>query len=178
MIQMPVTTFDISQHILDFIDELVDSGAVRTRREIVILALENFVKFEMHKWNGPVILLHGVRQGIISSGSLRELLRGKAENELYETGRRMGKTLRDAALVSKGLDITLQENHKVALQMLEESGWGIFKISDTQIVITEPFLPSPLIHGYLETALSLTLKRVETSEDVSVFQKGEGRERI
>lgn len=173
LIEMPVTTFDIPQHILDFIDELVDSGGVRNRREIVVRALENFIKLQMNKWNGSVIILYGVRQGLISSGSLRELLRGRTEEELYEIGRRMGQTLRDTALVSEGLDTTLPENHKAATQMLQVGGWGTYKVTDEQIIIAEPYLPSALIHGYLETALSLTLKRVETSEDVCVFDKGE-----
>jgi len=172
---MPVTTFDIPKNLLAFIDELVDSGVVRNRREIVIRALENFMKLQMHTWNGPLIFIHGVRQAVVSSGSMKELIDGMSEKGLYEAGRRMGMTLRDSALISQRLDVTLPENHKAAVKLLEDLGWGIFKISDEHIIITDTFLPPPLIHGYLETALSLDLKRVDTTEDIRVFEKVKGR---
>lgn len=172
---MPVTTFDIPKNLLAFIDELVDSGVVRNRREMVIRALENFMKLQMHKWNGSLILIHGVRQAVVSSGSMKGLIDGMSEKELYEAGRRMGMTLRDSALISQRRDVTLPENHKGAIKLLEDLGWGIFKISDDRIIITDTFLPTALLHGYLETALSLDLKRVETTEDIKVFEKAKGR---
>jgi len=172
---MPVTTFDIPKNLLAFIDELVDSRVIRNRREIVIRALENSVKFQMQKWNGPLIFIHGVRQAVISSGCMKELIDGISEKGLYEAGRRMGMTLRDSALISHRLDVTLPENHKAAVKLLEDLGWGIFKINDNQIIITDTFLPSALIHGYLETALSLDLKRVDTTEDIRVFEKVKGQ---
>jgi hypothetical protein len=167
---MPVTTFDIPQSILDFMDTIVESRAVHSRRDLVVRALENLKKYEMHTWKGAAITVHGVRHGMFSIGGLRELLRDRSEKDLYETGRRMGHTLRDTALVSEGLDITLPENQGVALRMLEDSGWGLFRTSDSRIVITAPLLPSPLIHGFLETALSRALKRLDTKEDVCVLE--------
>jgi hypothetical protein len=166
---MPVTTFDIPDDLLAFIDDLVSRGIVRNRREVVVRALEVYAKLQVQRWNGPLILVHGVRKGLISKGSIAELVAGMSDKELYNAGRRMGKTLKDLAL-DKRLDISLPENHKAALQMLEDFGWGRIVLDDKRITITGAFLPASVIHGYLETAISVGLDRVDTTEDLMVFE--------
>ena len=168
---MPVTSFDIPQDLLIFVDELVASGIVRTRREIVVRALENFSKLQMHQWKGSLMFVHGVRQGLVSSGGMRELLAGKSEKEMYEAGERMGRTLKDSAFVERRLDVVQSENFQATSHMLEDMGWGVFTLSDNRIVIVDSFLPSAVIHGYLERALNLNLKRVETAEDMIVLER-------
>jgi len=167
---LPVTSFDIPRDLLAFLDELVSSGVARNRREIVIRALRNFVKLQMHKWKGSLMVIHGVRQGLVSSGSVKELLAGRSEKEMYEAGKRMGRTLKDSALVERRLDVTRSENFKAASQILEDQGWGVFTMNDSRMVIVDSFLPPAVIHGYLEGALSVNLKRVETAEDVIVLE--------
>ena len=162
---MPVTTFDIPEDLFSFIDGLIRSGNARNRREIVVQALEIFVKLQGHRWNGSLIIIDGVRKGLISKGSIAELVSGMSEKELYDAGRRMGKTLRDLA-IGRRLDISQPENHKSALQMLEDFGWGRFVMDGSRIVISGAFLPTAVIHGYLETALSVTLCKVDTTEDI------------
>ena len=79
--QLPLLT---SRKTLAFIDELVDSRVIRNRREIVIRALENSVKFQMHKWNGSLIFIHGVRQAVISSGCMKELIDGISRRDFMK----------------------------------------------------------------------------------------------
>jgi len=167
---MPVTTFDIPPDLLNFIDDLVRTGAARSRREIVVRALEIFVRLRAHRWDGPLIFINGVRGGLMSRGSVAELLSGLSDNELYAAGRRMGKTLKDLS-IQRGLDLSRPESHTVALQMLEDFGWGRFTIDEKRITVTAPFLPAAVTQGYLETALSMTLNRVSTSEDINVFER-------
>jgi len=167
---MPVTTVDIPPEQLSFIDTLVKDGFARNRREAIVRALEFYTKFEVHTWMGPLILRYGIRKLLISKGSLSELVSGLSKNELYEAGKRMGKTLRDCVIALK-LDVSRPENHKRALQILEDEGWGSFAVDEDRITITNPIFPAPLLHGYLETALSVKLSRLDTTEDIYSFAK-------
>jgi|SRR5208282_1379445 len=167
---MPVTTFDIPQELLVTIDNLIHENNARNRREVVVKALEVFFKLQANKWNGPFIYINGIRKGLISKGSLTELISGMSLDELYDSGKRMGKTLRDSA-IERRLDLSRPENHITALQMLEDFGWGRFTIDDERITVTSSLLPAALIHGYLETALSIRLTRIETREDIVVLGK-------
>ena len=49
LISMPVTTFDIPEKMLTFIDNLIKSGKARNRREIGVRALDIFVKLQAQK---------------------------------------------------------------------------------------------------------------------------------
>ncbi|MGA2784896.1 MAG: hypothetical protein ABSF09_09395 [Candidatus Bathyarchaeia archaeon] len=167
---MPVTTFDVPKHLLSFIDDLVREAKARSRREIVVQALEIYVKLQCQDWNGPLILMDGVRKGLISKGSIQELVSGMSDKQLYDAGKRMGKTLRDLA-IQRRLDISRPENYKAALQMLEDFGWGKFMIDEKQITITNAFLPAAVVHGYLEAALSTTLSKSYIVEDIIVLER-------
>ena len=166
---MPVTTFDIPKDLFSLIDDLVKSGKARNRREIVVRALEIYMKLQAYNWDGPLITLDGVRKGLISKGSIRELVAGMSEEQLYNAGKRMGKTLRDLAL-NRRFDISQPENCPAALQMLEDFGWGRFQMDADRITMTAAFLPSAVIHGYLETALSINLDKINTTEDIIAFE--------
>ena len=169
LISLPVTTFDIPDELLSFIDDLVKAGKARNRREIIVKAMEVFVKLHVQNWNGPLIIIHGVRKGLISKGSIAELVAGMSDDELYKAGKRMGKTLRDLAMNMR-LDISQPENHQAALQILEDFGWGRLQLDGERITITNVFLPSAVIHGYLETALAIHLARIDTVEDIIAFE--------
>jgi Arc/MetJ-type ribon-helix-helix transcriptional regulator len=168
LIPMPVTSFDIPSHLLSFIDDLVATGAARNRREIVVRALEIFVRFQADKWNGHIIVINGIRGGLVSKGSISELVCDMTDAELYDAGRRMGKTLKDHAIQLR-IDISRVDNYGAALQLLEVFGWGKFAIARNRISVITPLLPTAMIHGYLESALGVGLKRVETTEDIVVF---------
>ena len=98
-----------------------------------------------------------------------ELTREMSDKQLFEAGRRMGKALQDSAK-GRSLDISLPENYKPALQMLEDFGWGRFNIEGSRITIAEPLLPAPVTHGYLEAALGTTLERLDSVEEIQFFE--------
>jgi Arc/MetJ-type ribon-helix-helix transcriptional regulator len=166
---MPVTSFDLPHDILDFLDQLVHDGFARNRREIVVRALQAYSKFQIHRWNDSLIIINGIRKGLVSKGSLMELTSEMSDRQLLEAGTRMGKALRDSAK-GRNLDISLPENHKAALQMLEDFGWGGFKIEGNRITIIEPLVPAPLMHGYLEAALGTALTRLDSVEEILFFE--------
>lgn len=154
---------------MDFMDELVRDGSARNRREIFVKALRTFVRVQGHKWTGSLIFMNGVRTGLISKGSLGKLVSEMSEDGRRKAGRSMGNTLKALAM-GRGRDLTQPENYKVALQMIEEFGWGNLAIDNKRITITSCLFPEEVIRGYLETALSRTLDIVESSEDINVFQ--------
>jgi hypothetical protein len=167
---MPVTTVDIPSDLLAFIDNIIHAGSARNRREIIVRALEVFAKLDAHTWDDPIIYIGGIRGGFFSKGSVREILSGMSEEELYDLGKRMSKSLKDLS-IQRHIDLSRPENHKAALQMLEDFGWGKFTIDERRITITAPFLPSAVFCGYLENALSIPLNKIETSEDMDVFER-------
>lgn len=168
---MPVTSFKIPENLLTFVDEVVASGAARNRTEVFIRALENFAKFQMHKWRPPLIFFHGMRSGFISRGTVLRLVSGMSDEKLFEAGRRMGVTAKETLLTEYPLNASRVENMKRVLNLLQESGWGAFRLADNnRIVVRDTFLHPKMLLGYLESALSVSLKLVETTNDeVHVF---------
>lgn len=166
---MPITSFDLPPDLLGFLDELVRNDIARNRRETVVRALQTYIKYQIHKWNGPFIVINGIRRGLISKGSLAELTSEMSHKQMFDAGTRMGKALHDLAK-GRNLDISKPENYKSALQILEEFGWGRFNIEASQITIVEPLLPAPVMRGYLESALAIKLKELSSVEEIQFFE--------
>jgi len=166
---MPVTSVDISDELMNFIDSIIEQGFARNRREVILRALEVYARFEVHRWNGPFITINGIRNALISKASMSELTSGLSEQELYDAGKRMGKTLKDL-VIQQRWDISRTDNRRKAVQVIEEEGWGRFDIDQDRITITGAIVRAALLHGYLETALSLKLSRMDTTDDIMVFE--------
>jgi hypothetical protein len=166
---MPVTSIDLSKNVLDFMDNLISHGFARSRREIVLGALESYERYSIHKWRNSIIVLHGLVHGLVSKRSIAQLVAGLSEEELYERGGMMSQSLRDAAMVEYGKDLSKPENHQLGLQMLETAGWGEFTAEGNRIMIREPLFPKQMLHGYLESALGVKLSLADTFEDVVIM---------
>jgi len=167
---MPVTTFDVPEDLLALIDDLVSRGVARNRRELFIRALRVFFELGAHNWIDTLIMIDGVRGGLISRAAITELTSSILEKELYDAGKRAGKTLNELA-IQRRIDRSEPWSPRALLKMLENFGWGRFAIDDKHITVTSPFLPAAVIHGYLESGLSMTLKRIETSGEIQAFEK-------
>ena len=166
---MPVTSFNIPPDLLALVNEIVASGAARNRTEIIVRALENFVRFEMHRWRGNQMVVHGMRTGMMSESDLSGLIGGMSDRELYQAGKRIGAALKDSMLAEYEFDPSRSENHRMMLGFLEDSGWGRFVMDKGRIIVEAPFLPPEVLHGILETALSLNLKLVRGEHEANGF---------
>jgi len=166
---MPVTSFDIPEDLNKLIESLVRSRTARNRRDIIVRALEVYLKYEAYGWREPLIFISGFRHAMMSKGSLTALVAEMSESELYSAGKRMGKSLQDFAH-QRGIDVSVEKNREKALKVLEDAGWGRFVLGSDMITVNEPFFPAELIQGYLETAMSLSLKKINTTEDVFIFK--------
>lgn len=167
---MPITSFDIPQDQLDFIDELVKSGVVRNRREAVVQAIQKYREYDIWKWNTPFLIWRSFRRAMITKRGLELLTEKMSDEELYAAGRRMGKTVNDSMIVNFGREPNDPENLKLGLNMLEQCGIGQFQIENNTLIIRHPFFPKEMLRGYLETAFFLSLKPVSTLEDIAVMK--------
>ncbi len=167
---MVITTFDVPKEVLSYLDSLTEKGVARSRREIVIRALELYKKYDMSDWDEPFIILRGMRRAFITQRSVEQLTFGMNDEELYEAGKRMGQILKDSLLATFGKDSTAASNYALALNLLEAVGFGKFAIDGQRIVVHNPFMPKRLLHGYLENGLGLKLQYVPTVEDLAIYQ--------
>ena len=168
---MPVTSFNIPENLLAFVDEVVASGVVRNRTEVFISAIENYAKFQMHRWKTPLIYFHGTRAALVSRSSVLRAVDGMSDKELRAAGRRMGLTVKESLLTEYRLTSSRPENRKRILSILRESGWGVFRLlENNRILVRDSFLPTKMLLGYLETAMSAVIKPLQTRDtELCVF---------
>jgi hypothetical protein len=168
---MTVTSFNIPQELIDFMDGLISSGKARTRTEIITQAIENYARLQAYRWKGHIIIVNGLRNALISKGSLAKLVFGMSEKDQYQAGRRMGMTLKESAYVEFHFDPALPERREEALRILEQVGWGKFTIDDAKIVVEDAFVPPEMLRGYLEVALEMDLTVSMIGEETIVLSR-------
>jgi len=167
---MPITTVNISRDLKEYIDEVTKQGKNRTRRSLVLEALEKYRTFTMHEWQGPLYYIRGYRYGWLSRYTLQEILRTLSKEQAYEVGKRCGRTFRDCCLADLNFDTTQRDGRKKALEILMEYGWGKFELDEHRVVVRQPFLTKEVLRGHLEVVLGTSLSTVETDEDVAIFE--------
>ena len=170
MVEMVITTFDVPKDLLRYMDSLVDNGTARSRREIVIRALEFYKKYDMHEWDESFIVIRGLRRAFMTQRSVEQLTLGMSEEDLWKAGKRMGQILKDSLLATFGKDSSMQANYPLALSILESVGLGKFTLDENRIVVHNPFWPKRLLHGYLEHGLGIKLQHFQTVEDMAIYQ--------
>jgi hypothetical protein len=170
MIGMVVTTVDIPDTLLNFIDDLVSRDKARNRREVIVAALTFYKNYEVFNWLRSRISIGGFRKAMISYNLIEQLQSKLTPEELYEMGKAMGLTLRDYMLLNYGKDSTNRENFALELAHISAMGWGEFSITDNRIRVDEPFMPKPLLQGYIESGLEIRVREVATVENVALFE--------
>jgi Arc/MetJ-type ribon-helix-helix transcriptional regulator len=170
---MPSTTVNIPDDIMSFLDQLIERGLARSRREIIVDALKRYQELTMYDWAHDRIVVRETRRAFMTQKSLEQLTLGMTDQELYESGKRMSQTLLDSMLANWGKDPRKPENRLHALEILSQIGWGKFTLTDGRIIINSPFLSKPLMRGYLEAGLGVPLNHIQTVEDLAIFEIGE-----
>lgn len=166
---MPVTSLDIPNEMMEYLERITEGGKTRSKRNIVLEALEAYRKFTMHEWQDSYYHIRGFRYGFVSRRALEELLKNLTDEQAYEAGKRAGRILKDCCLATLNFDTTNKKNWSRALQIVTEYGWGQIQFDEHRIVVQRPFLGKRVLHGYLEAALGVQLSEVKTEEDVAIF---------
>jgi hypothetical protein len=167
---MPVTTVDIPQDLMNFMDDLINNKKARDKREIFIAAVTNYRKFTMFDWRDACYYVRGIRYAWLSRQSLHQLLADTPKEKLFEAGRTIGSMLRDCCLATFNLDVHDRKNWNRAFQIMADNGWGVLQCHDQRIIVHEPYLPPLVLHGFLESALGIKLGFNPTAEDIAVFE--------
>lgn len=165
---MPVTTIDIPEETMQYVDSLLKNGKVKSLKALISDMLAFHKAFSMSEWNDNIIYFFGLRHAFFSQRSLRLLVEKMKTEERLETGRRMGQTWIDAHFARYSVPID-KEKWQQAFKILEDVGWGTFELSGKTLVVKRPFLPIEILHGYLETGLQVKLERVTTTDQIGVF---------
>jgi hypothetical protein len=166
---MPITSVDIPKEIMEYVHSLVEKGKVSTFKDLAVELLRFHKKFSMSEWADNIVYFYGLRHAFISERSLKVIVQEMDYEKQYEIGKKMGKTWLDAFFARYGCSISKEKWDK-ALNLIEESGWGNFNLNGKTIVVKRPFLPLPMLQGYLESGLNIKLKRLPTTEQIGVFE--------
>jgi|SRR5208337_1356547 len=173
-----ITSVNIPDDLLKYINSLIEKGFVRNRKEVIVSALRNYRRLSMHEWKDPLIFIRGVRKGLVTRVSINEFARGLPDGVLRDAGRRMGQTLRDVCLATSGADIRKRANWPIAFSHLRDMGWGSFEIKHDSIVVTDCFLPKSLMVSYLAYALGVELSAVPTVEEVLILREARNSKNV
>jgi Arc/MetJ-type ribon-helix-helix transcriptional regulator len=167
---MVVTTVDIPDKLLEFIDLLVSREKARNRREVILAALAFYENYEVFDWHRSQISIGGFRKAMVSYNLVEQLQSRLDSNQFYEMGRVMGLALRDYLSLNHGKDATDPANYSLGLSHISAMGWGELTIIGDTIRVDEPFMPKALLRGYIESAFGVSLKEVTTIENVAAFK--------
>lgn len=167
---MVVTTVDIPDELLEYVDYITSSKKARNRREVLINALSFYKRYDGLNWRDSKISVGGFRKAMLGQKFVDLLQNCLTQEQLYEIGRRYGPTLHDYLLVNFGKESSDRPNYESALQHLSDMGWGTLKLQDSRIVASDSFLPEPLLRGYLEAALGTELESIPTTESIVLFE--------
>jgi len=167
---MPVTTLDVPKEMMEYLQRITDEGKTRSKRNVVLEALEAHRKFTMHQWQDSYYYIRGFRYGWVSRRALEELLKDLTDEQAYEAGKRAGRILKDCCLATLNFVTTDKKNWTRALQITVEYGWGQIQIEENKIIAQRPFLGKRVLRGYLEAVLGTKLTEVNTEEDVAIFR--------
>jgi len=166
---MPVTTLDVPREMMEYLQRVTDRGKTRSKRSIVLQALEAYRKFTMHEWQDSYYYIRGFRYGWVSKRALEELLKDLTDEQAYEAGKRAGRIFRDCCSGTLNFDTTDKKNWTRTLQTIIEYGWGQIQLYENRVVVQRPFLSKRLLRGYLEEILGVKLTEVKTEEDIAIF---------
>jgi len=167
---LPVTTVDIPEKMIEYIDQLVRKGIVRYRKQVILGALESYRKLEIHRWSAPYLNVGGQRMILINEQSLRKLMASLPEQRLRKAGRELGHAFKNHFYVDLGTDTTDRSNWEVAFDYLRILGWGNFTSIQDKVRVTDGGLNFSFIHGCLEAFLSVKLLVVVSNVNMAIFK--------
>jgi len=167
---LPVTTVDIPEKMIEYMDELVRKGIVRYRKQVILGALESYRKLEIHRWSAPYYNVGGQRVVLVDEKSFRKLMASLPEQRLKEAGRELGHEFKNRFLVELGTDTTDRSNWGVGVDFLRNLGWGNFTIIEEKVHVTDGGLNFSFIHGCLEALLGVKLRIVTSNVSMAIFE--------
>jgi len=168
---MTLTSVDIPEDLMDFMDSLIQKGVRKNRKDIFVEALRYYSRFSMYEWNPPQYYIQAhSRVAWITDQAIRELLSIIEPQKHVEFGKAIGRNIRDVLMVAEGIGTAKKEDWKRPIEFLEFLGYGRFKKLEDKINATDSLLSAQILQGCLESLLNVKLKLVTSSPGMALFQ--------
>ncbi|MBD3158052.1 MAG: ribbon-helix-helix protein, CopG family [Candidatus Lokiarchaeota archaeon] len=168
-----IISVTMSQSLVKRIDELVKERVARSRAQMIEDAVRKFLDFTVHKWTERGLYVNTFRFALESESQVSLFFSTLTPDDQYELGRTAGKQapIADIVKLFYGTDIKKEEGLMLAMERLEEYGWGSISLHDDLIVISSPFYPAHFLKGYFESLLDIDLELMETNVKENVALK-------
>lgn len=127
--------------------------------------------YDLLNWNGGYISIRKTRVAIIRMDLLNELC--GALPDPYGIGRKIGESARIAFSVMRNDDSTKPSGRRRFFEDLTNlAGWGRFsEVPPNRIVVESPGpRNSEFLRGYIEGAVSTTLRVIQAQDDQIIFE--------
>lgn len=171
-----IISVTMSHELKGRIDELVRDGVARSRAQLIEDAVKWYLDFTVFKWTSRGIYLNDVRVLLESENISSIFFSRLTPSDQYEMGTTAGaqSPVADILRLYYGSNPKDKKSRKLVFQLLQDYGWGSFRVEDDLVVISGPFYPAHFLKGYFESLLGGTVEIEPTNvkENVALKLKG------
>ena len=170
LLKKKIISVTMSNSLVNRIDELVKDRVGRSRAQLIEDSVRWYLDFTVHKWNERGIFFNSIRM-VLESEALNSLFFSKlTPADQRELGLTAGNQAPISDIVSLfyGQNAQDRDSYELVFQILQDNGWGEFRLQGDLVVIGSPFYPAPFIQGYLESLLGAKIETVETKDKENV----------
>jgi Arc/MetJ-type ribon-helix-helix transcriptional regulator len=160
-----IISVTMSHDLKDRIDDLVRDGVARSRAQLIEDAVKWYLDFTVFKWTSRGIYLNDVRVLLESENISSIFFSRLTPSDQYEIGTTAGAQSPVADILRLYYDSSPKDkkSRKLVFQLLQDYGWGSFRVQDNLVVISGPFYPAHFLRGYFESLLGGAVEIVETN---------------
>ena len=165
-----VTSVELEEEDVRYIESLIAEGRVRSLKEFVEKCIKFGIAYTLDQWQPGIFNVGPVRIIILMKKALELIVEHVPEEDREDLGRELGEIIASFAQFHRNIDCS--KDWDSALKFLTELGWGQFKISqDNSILqVVAPAFPVELMKGCLEEILDVKLEASRLKIDVHQFK--------
>jgi len=164
-----VTSVELEEEDVGYIEKLMKEGRVRSLKEFVELCVKFGRLYTLDRWQKGLFDVGPVRITFMPKKVMELLIERVAEEDHEDVGREMGEIIRSFAIFQ--FQTNPSSDWKMTLEVMSNFGWGQFSAPNKdQIQVVSPALPSSVMKSYIETVLNVKLEAVQMKIDVQVFR--------
>jgi hypothetical protein len=164
-----VTSVELEEEDVKYIESLINEGRVRSLKELVEKCIKFGIAYTLDQWQPGVFNVGPVRIIILIKKALELIVEHVPEEDREDLGRELGEIVASFAQFHRNIECSTDWDS--TLKFLTELGWGQFKISSDNILqIIAPAFPIELMKGCLEEILNVRLEATRLKIDVQQFK--------
>lgn len=169
-----VTSVELDEEDVNYIDSLIEEGRVRSLKEFVEKCVKFGITYTLDKWQ-PGILTVGPVRVVIVIKKIIDLLTEHVALEDYENvGNEIGEIIKSFAMFHYQADTT--KNRDKALRIMSDMGLGQFLMPNNETIqVVSPAMPADMLKNCIETVLDLKLESTKLKIDVQLYKISKGK---